>query len=75
MFGLTPLGTIHTAISLVAIAAGAWAFARDRQIVPSNRLGQIYLAATTITAVTALMIFEHGRFRIGHTFAILTLLV
>ena len=75
MFGLTLLGAFHTAISLVAIAAGVWAFARDKQIVPSNRLGQLYLAATTITAVTALMIFEHGRFRIGHSFAVLTLLV
>ena len=26
MFGLTTLGAIHTAISLVAIVAGIWAF-------------------------------------------------
>ena len=33
MFGLTPLGTFHTAISLVAIVAGAWALVRDKEIV------------------------------------------
>ena len=75
MFGLTTLGALHTAISLVAIVAGIWAFARDKEIVPANRLGQLYLATTTITAATGLMIFEHGGFRIGHTFAVLTLAV
>ena len=75
MFGLTTLGALHTAISLVAIVAGIWAFARDKEIVPANRLGQLYLATTTITAATGLMLFEHGGFRIGHTFAVLTLAV
>jgi len=75
MLGLTTLGAIHTAISLVAIIAGFWAFARDKEIVPANRLGQLYLATTALTAATGLMIFEHGGFRIGHTFAILTLAV
>lgn len=75
MLGLTTLGSIHTAISLVAIVAGIWAFARDCEIAVSNRLGQAYLATTALTAVTGLMIFEHGGFRIGHQFAILTLVV
>jgi uncharacterized membrane protein len=75
MFGLTTLGTFHTAISLVAIVAGARALFRDREIVPGNRLGQLYLATTALTAATGLMIFEHGGFRIGHAFSILTLLV
>ena len=75
MFGLTPLGAVHTAISLVAIVAGFWALARDHEFVVSNRLGQVYLGATALTAATGLMIFEHGGFRIGHKFAILTLVV
>ena len=75
MLGLTTLGAIHTAISLVALVAGFWAFARDKEIVAQNRLGQLYLAATALTAATGLMIFQHGGFRIGHKFAILTLVV
>lgn len=35
MLGLTPLGA---AISLVAVAAGIWALARDSEITPRNRL-------------------------------------
>jgi uncharacterized membrane protein len=70
---LTPLGIFHTAISLVAIAAGAWALARDRQILADNRLGQLYLAATAVTAATGLMMFRHDAFRIGHWFSVLTL--
>ena len=75
MLGLTPLGVFHTAISLFALVAGFWAFVRDKEIVPANRLGQLYLAATAIVAATGLMIFQHGGFRIGHKFAILTLVV
>jgi uncharacterized membrane protein len=70
---LTPLGVFHTAISLVAVAAGAWALARDRQILAGNRLGQLYLAATAVTAATGLMMFRHDAFRIGHWFSVLTL--
>ncbi len=74
MLGLSALGTVHTAISLVAIVAGIVALARDKVILATNRLGWLYLAATTLTAVTALMIFRHGGFRIGHQFAVATLL-
>jgi len=75
LFGLTVLGIAHTAVSLVAIAAGAWAFARDKVIEPGNRLGKLYLATTAFTAASGLVIFQHGGFRIGHWFAVLTLLV
>ena len=75
MFGLSALGAVHTAISLVAIVAGFWAFVRDKQILLANRLGQLYLLTTVLTAVTALMIFRHGGFRIGHQFAVATLVV
>ena len=75
MLGLTPLGAFHTAISLIAIVAGVWALVRDKEIMPRNRLGQLYLATTAMTAATGLMIFEHGGFRIGHAFAVLTLAV
>jgi hypothetical protein len=69
---LTPLGVFHTAISLLAIAAGAWALARDKVIV-LNWLGKIYLAATALTAATGLMMFRHDVWRIGHSFSVLTL--
>src|SRR5207302_9893026 len=58
--GLTTLGLFRTAISLVAVVCGIWAFARYKKISLSNRLGQLCLASTLLTAVTALGIFQHG---------------
>jgi len=60
MVGLTTLGLFRTAISLVAVVCGIWAFARYKKISLSNRLGQLCLASTLLTAVTALGIFQHG---------------
>lgn len=48
MLGLTPLGTFHTAISLIAVGAGLVAFIRDKQINPHNLLGRIYVITTVI---------------------------
>ena len=75
MFGLTSLGVIHTAISLVAVAAGLIALLRDKQITSGNRLGQVYFVTTLLTAVTSLGIFQHGGFGKPHALGILTLLV
>ena len=74
MFGLTTLGIVHTAFSLVALASGFAALVRYKEISPNDRLGQVYLAATLVTAATALGIFRHGGFGPPHMLAILTLL-
>jgi len=75
MLGLTPLGTIHTLISLVAVITGFAAVIRDRRIDPSNGLGRTYLIATVVTCLTALGIFQHGGFGKPHALAIITLVV
>src|SRR5437867_10845733 len=73
MLGLSTLGLIHTAISLVALATGFILIVRDRAISPRARFGQMYLVATLLTAVTALGIFRHGGFGPPHALAVLTL--
>ena len=75
MFGLTPLGVIHTAISLVAVAAGLIAFIRDKEISPRNMLGKIYVIATVITCLTGFGIFQHGGLGKPHALGIITLIV
>src|SRR6266849_1921961 len=75
MFGLTPLGVIHTAISLIAVAAGLIAFIRDKEISPRNMLGKIYVIATVITCLTGFGIFQHGGFGKPHALGIITLIV
>ena len=75
MFGLTVLGTIHTAISLVALAAGAWALARDQAILPGTGVGRVYIWATVLTCLTGFGIFQHGGFGVPHALGIVTLVV
>lgn len=73
MFGLTYLGLLHTALSIVAIVAGLMAFAKDGRIRFDNSIGRTYLVSTLIVAITALMIFTRGSFGPGHTAAVITL--
>lgn len=75
ILGLTNLGAVHTLISLVAIGAGAWAFVRDKAIVPDNSLGKTYVWATVLTCLTGFGIFQRGGFGAPHALGILTLLV
>jgi len=73
MFGLTTLGTVHTAIGLIALISGAIALIKYHEISPHNRAGQIYLWTTLLTALTSLGIFQHGGFGPPHILALLTL--
>jgi len=75
MFGLTSLGVVHTAISLVAVVAGLIALVRDKRISPDTRLGRIYLWTTVLTCLTGFGIFQHGGFGKPHALGIITLLV
>lgn len=74
MFGLTSLGVVHTAISLVAVAAGIRALVKIGFITANNTVGKVYLVTTFLTAATGLGIFQHGGFGPPHALAILTLL-
>jgi uncharacterized membrane protein len=75
MLGLSALGLIHTAISLVALVCGFILLFRDKAISPRVRLGPTYLIATFLTAATGLGIFRHGGFGPPHVLAILTIIV
>ena len=75
MLGLTPLGTLHTAISLVAVAAGTIGLIRDGAISPRNALGKTYIVTTILTCLTAFGIFQHGGFGKGHVAAVITLVL
>src|SRR5258708_19656244 len=74
MFGLTQLGVIHTAISLIAVAAGLIALLRDREISPRNTLGKVYVITTVLVCLTGFGIFQHGGFGKPHVLGIITLI-
>ncbi|MYM68439.1 hypothetical protein GTP45_16605 [Pseudoduganella sp. FT55W] len=75
MLGLTSLGVIHTAISLVAVGAGVIGLARDKRIDLSNGAGKTYLVMTVLTCLTGFGIFQHGGFGKPHALGVLTLIV
>ena len=73
--GLTSLGTFHTAISLVALAAGIISFIRYKDISLRNLVGQIYVVSTVVVCLTGFGIFQHGGFGKPHMLGIATLVV
>jgi len=75
MFGLTNLGVVHTAISLVAVAAGFISVFRYKEISLHTRLGQTYVLMTVLTCLTGFPIFQHGGFGPPHALGIITLFV
>ena len=73
MLGLTALGVFHTAISLIAMAAGLVLLIRDKAISARNPAGKIYVITTVITCLTGFGIFQHGGFGKPHELGIATL--
>ena len=75
MLGLTTLGTIHTAISLIALAAGFVALTRYREISNASRSGKVFVWGTVLSCLTGFGIFQHGGFGNPHILGIVTLVV
>jgi uncharacterized membrane protein len=71
---MVPLGWFHTILGITALVSGAITLAKYKEITLQTRSGKIYLAATLITAGTALAIFQRGEFGPGHALAIMTVL-
>lgn len=71
---MIPLGWFHTILGIIALVSGVVTLAKYKEISLQRRSGQLYLAATLITAVTALMIYQRGEFGPGHALGVLTLL-
>jgi uncharacterized membrane protein len=75
MFGLTSLGTLHTAIALVAVISAIIALYRYKTIDPDTALGRTYFWATVVTCISGFGIFQHGGFGPPHALGVLTLVV
>jgi len=75
MLGLTHLGLVHTAISLVALWTGYQSLLQRGAIDPRQRLGQVYLWTTVLTCLSGFGIFQRGGFNEAHMLGVLTLVV
>jgi hypothetical protein len=56
MFGISPLGWVHTLGSLPAIPVAVYMFARHGRIVPRSGLGAVYFVSMLIGAATAFLV-------------------
>lgn len=72
MFGISPLGWIHTLGSLPAIPVAVFMFARYGRIVPRSLPGLIYFIAMLIGAVTVFLVAHEPA---GYVIGALTLVL
>ncbi|WP_374079349.1 hypothetical protein [Bdellovibrio bacteriovorus] len=70
---LSTLGSIHTLISLIAIASGLVDLFRSGKINPTSQMGKLYFLTTIITCFTSFGLSKLGGFNPGHAVAILVL--
>lgn len=72
MFGISPLGWVHTLGSLPAIPAAAYMILRYGRIVPWSAAGMVYLVAMLIGG-TSVFLVAHAP--VSYVFGVLTLLL
>lgn len=72
---ISPLGAVHTVISLVPIIAGIYSFARYRKIDTTTRSGKIYLIGLVLSVITSFGVSSTGGLNPGHAFGVVILLV
>ncbi|HEX7743542.1 MAG TPA: hypothetical protein VF442_14090 [Sphingobium sp.] len=75
MFGISPLGWIHTLGSLPAIPAAVYMLARHGRITPRSRPGVLYLVSMLIGAVTVFLVAHQPVSNVIGAVTILFLLV
>ncbi|TSJ38849.1 hypothetical protein FO440_20310 [Mucilaginibacter corticis] len=72
---LSILGIIHTAISVLALFAGAYCLFSDGKIVPENKQGRLYIILTIITCLTSFPIMKTGHFTGAHGLGVVVLVL
>jgi hypothetical protein len=72
MFGISPLGWLHTLGSLPAIPAAAYMFARHGRIVPRSVAGAVYFIAMVIGSATIFLVAHQP---VSYAIAVITLVL
>lgn len=72
MFGISPLGWVHTLGSLPALPLAVFMFARYGRIVPRSTAGAIYFVSMLIGAITVVFIAHAS---VSYGIAVVTLLL
>src|SRR4030095_3211877 len=69
---LTPLGVVHTLLSLVAVVAAFVALVREGGVSPRSGVGRVFIWSLVATCLTGLPIFRHGTIGPPHVTGVLT---
>jgi len=72
---ISPLGVVHTVISLVPIVAGLYSFGWYYRIDPTRRSGVVYLIGLALSVASAFGVSSTGGLNAGHAFGIFVLIV
>jgi hypothetical protein len=72
---LTPLGTVHTLLSVVAVVTALAALVIDGRIARESTIGRTYLLFLLLCTVTGLPIFRHGTVGPAHVIGVITLVL
>ena len=72
---LSPLGIIHTAVSILALFAAFYCLFKDGRILPQNDRGKLYIVLTIVTCLTAFPIMKTGHFTGAHGLGVLVLVL
>ncbi len=70
----SPLGIVHTALSLLPVFFGAWALLRTGYIEPRSSLGKWYLVGMVVSIATSFGLSSTGGFNEAHALGIVALL-
>lgn len=70
----SPLGIVHTVLSLLPVAFGAWALIRSGYIEPASRIGKWYLAGMLVSIFTSFGLSSTGGFNEAHLLGVVALL-
>jgi uncharacterized membrane protein len=72
---LYPIGWLHTAFSILALAAGAVVLVRPKGTPVHKLRGRIYVLALIATCLTSFAIYRLGKFWFPHWFGVAALMV
>jgi hypothetical protein len=70
---MSPVGILHTALSILPIGLGLFALVRDRKIDPANRVGQLYLVTMLLGCISAFGLIPSKGFTPGQGLTLITL--
>lgn len=75
MSTLSPLGIVHTALSLAPLLIGGWALATHGRIAPAEPLGRAYIATMLASIVTSFGLSSTGGIGPGHVLGVVAALL